>query len=174
MRLGSVCVFINCHCSVAIHAIDVVPSTNHVLKLGVTGIDIGLKMDWKYRKTHWPHLHGHGSADVSVGGTSVSVSAQLMLGSSGRNFVFCLFFRYSAVAVGAPEVKALGCNVAIGSFNLKVHGGASWLYNLLIKLFKHKIEVLQQQANGQHSLFVIRVPYSKALKWPFAAALTKS
>ena len=41
---------------------------------------------------------------------------------------------------GAPNVKCTSCVVQMGGFDIKVHGGASWLYNELIKLFKGKIE----------------------------------
>ncbi len=54
-----------------------------------------------------PHISDHGSADVSVGGTSLSVTA--LIGSDSN---------------GHFTVSAQQCSIHIGSLDIKFHGGA--------------------------------------------------
>ena len=75
-------------------------------------MSIDLQCNWHYRKDHWPHVSDGGSADISIG--SSTITATMALSNSN----------------GKPAVTASGCAIQIGSFSLKLHGGASWLYNL--------------------------------------------
>lgn len=54
-----------------------------------------------------PPISDHGSADVSVSGTSLSVGVSLGADSKGH-----------------PTLSATGCSIGIGHLDVKFHGGA--------------------------------------------------
>lgn len=64
---------------------------------------------------------------------------------------------------GVPIVKSSGCAINIGGFSLKLHGGASWLYNLLLKLFRKQIEDAVQKAIDSTACSTIENSLNKAL-----------
>lgn len=64
---------------------------------------------------------------------------------------------------GVPVVKSSGCAISIGGFSLKLHGGASWLYNLLLKLFQHQIENAVEKAIDSTACSTIETALNKAL-----------
>nr|XP_026695190.1 bactericidal permeability-increasing protein-like [Ciona intestinalis] len=41
---------------------------------------------------------------------------------------------------GQPTVKTKSCSATISSISLRVHGGPSWLYNLILKVMKGKVK----------------------------------
>ncbi|KJE90290.1 LBP/BPI/CETP family protein [Capsaspora owczarzaki ATCC 30864] len=93
-----------------------VPSTALTLVPGV-GITVGasnanghITANWKY--SCWA-ASDHGSADISVSGIAVTVSAAL-----------------TATSDGHPAVSMTSCSANVGSMSIDFHGGASWLYNL--------------------------------------------
>jgi len=91
-------------------------------KLDLAGVSASISAAWSYRKKSWPHLSGHGTADISVSAVTVVVD----IGFS--------------VANGEPTCAVLADNVNIGSFAIHIHGGESWIYNLFIDIFKNKIK----------------------------------
>jgi len=91
------------------------------LSLSITGLSIDFASSWKYRKNSWPHVSDHGTADITVSQTSVSVSLQVTE-SNGR-----------------PVVACTADSVNIGHLDIKLHGGASWLYNFFIGLLHGSI-----------------------------------
>jgi lipopolysaccharide-binding protein len=111
-------------------AITVAPGVGFTV--AISDLQAAVHADWAYRKNHWPHVKDHGSADVSVGQTSISVTVAVGLANSKPTV----------------SVTASACN--IGSFGVKLHGGASWLYNIFLKIFKnsikHSIEKAIQEA----------------------------
>jgi lipopolysaccharide-binding protein len=108
--------------SVGLSTIAVSPHGGNALVVELTGLDLSLTCNWKYRRHSWPHVSDHGTADISISNSRYTAELQLLDNT------------------GVPGVKASSCVVNIGSFSLKLHGGASWLYNLLLKLFQKNIE----------------------------------
>jgi len=47
---------------------------------------------------------------------------------------------FTSVNGGEPACNVLNCVVSIGGFDIKIHGGASWLYNIFLSLFKSNIK----------------------------------
>eukprot|EP00029_Vermamoeba_vermiformis_P014239 TRINITY_DN9364_c0_g1_i1.p1 TRINITY_DN9364_c0_g1~~TRINITY_DN9364_c0_g1_i1.p1 ORF type:complete len:482 (-),score=76.37 TRINITY_DN9364_c0_g1_i1:30-1475(-) len=111
-------------------AITVAPGVGFTV--AISDLQAAVHADWGYRKNHWPHVKDHGSADVSVGQTNIGVTVAVGLANNKPTVA----------------VTASACN--IGSFNIKLHGGASWLYNIFLKIFKnsikHSIEKAIQEA----------------------------
>ncbi len=94
--------------------------------VGVDGLSVALGLNWNYKLHKWPHLpKGSGTADVSIDASTI-----------GANFVI------NAVQTPyglKPQVRA-SATVSLNNVNIKTHGSMfSWLYNLIIKIFKNKI-----------------------------------
>jgi len=102
------------------------------LELYLSGISASISANWGYRKKSWPHLSGHGSVDIDISGVTVMVD-----------------IAFNDIG-GHPGCKVIADNVAVGQFNIKVHGGESWIFNLFIDIFKNKIkdEVSKGMKNG--------------------------
>mmetsp|Transcript_4330 Transcript_4330/g.16284 ORF Transcript_4330/g.16284 Transcript_4330/m.16284 type:complete len:528 (-) Transcript_4330:732-2315(-) len=83
-----------------------------------------LSLDWNYRRVHSPHLSDHGTADANVGSnTQLLMTAKVVpLGNS------------TTLDITIPSF-----DMDIFQFDLHLHGGASWLYNIFISSFKKAI-----------------------------------
>jgi len=92
------------------------------VNLIVTNVAAHITLSWSYREASWPHISDSGSADISVSGTSISVT--LTTGEKG----------------GHPTAVSSACSVKIGGFDISLHGGASWLYDLFIGLFSGQLK----------------------------------
>jgi len=73
-------------------------------------------------KKSWPHLSGHGTADISIS----AVTAVVDIGFTVTN--------------GEPGCTVLTDGINVGSFNVKIHGSESWMINIFLDLFKSKIK----------------------------------
>jgi len=73
-------------------------------------------------KKSWPHLSGHGTADISIS----AVTAVVDIGFT--------------VTGGEPGCVVLTDGVNVGNFNIKIHGSESWMINIFIDIFKSKIK----------------------------------
>ena len=71
--------------------------------------------DWRLKYRNVFPASDHGNFDASASGVSISVSASL-----------------GATAAGKPTIKSTGCTCHIDRLKIRLHGGASWLYNLFI------------------------------------------
>ena len=60
-------------------------------------------------------VRDHGSFDASASGASISVSVTL-----------------GATSAGEPTIRTTGCTCHIDHVSIRLHGGASWLYNLFM------------------------------------------
>lgn len=74
--------------------------------------------NWRYKyKRGFIKLRDSGSFTASANGISISVS--VILGANSD---------------GAPTISATGCHCSIRDVNFRLHGGASWLYNIFLRL----------------------------------------
>jgi len=99
---------------------SIVVSSPNVGTVSISGISLRLSFHWHYKYRHL--VSDHGSADVHTSGASTKVSAHI-----GRD------------ANGAPTVTVSDTGFDVGDLSIKLHGGASWLYNLIISNFKGRI-----------------------------------
>jgi len=108
------------------NAITITPGVG--LSLSIAQVSVGLTLSWRYRKVHWPHVSDHGTADISVSQTTAVVNLQI------------------TAANGRPVVAVASDGVAIGKLDIKLHGGASWLYNFFINILSGKLKSAVEKA----------------------------
>merc|ERR1711916_149695 len=116
--------------------------------LAVSGSSMGasVTLNWSYRENSWPHVSDSGSADVSISGTTFAVN--LAVGE----------------ADGEPTVSVTSNSCTIGSLSIKLHGGASWLYNLFVSVFSGQIKSSVESALNAAVKSAIDVQAAAALK----------
>lgn len=92
------------------------------LAVGFTGLDLDVTLRWHYREVKWPHVADSGRGEGKT------------TRASGR-----VVFAIGTDAQGRPTAKIRECGLGLKDLSLKLHGGASWLYNAVISLFHGKI-----------------------------------
>ncbi|KAL5020966.1 hypothetical protein ScPMuIL_000121 [Solemya velum] len=97
--------------------INIVPKTGLGWQLSNAGISLHGDFKYKYKKG-WIKISDHGSIDAGAEGVGFSIAITIGQDTTGR-----------------PLIGSNHCSVAIGSMNLKFHGGASWIYNLFKDTF---------------------------------------
>nr|XP_002127451.1 bactericidal permeability-increasing protein [Ciona intestinalis] len=115
-----------------------------------------LNGNWRYK---YLFISDHGSFDAKANGISVNLA--ISVGMDG---------------LGKPSVKTGSCSSNIGSISLKVHGGASWLYNLILKAMngniKHSVQkqicpaitkAINNQAEKALSKLNVKIPFLRNL-----------
>jgi len=93
------------------------------IELQILQVSASVTANWNYREHAWPHISDHGSADIAI--SQVSIVADIGFGANGA---------------GEPTCNVLASAVGIGHFDIHLHGGASWLYNIIVDLFKSNIQ----------------------------------
>jgi len=87
-------------------------------------------LNWHYRETIWPHVpYGSGTADVTISqsGGQVGISA--------------------GESTGHPVLRVDSCSISLNKLDITIHGSIlSWLYDLIIDLFKGSIKSAIQNA----------------------------
>jgi len=104
----------------AIAKSSITMTSPNVATVSISGMSMKLYLHWHYKKSF---IHDSGHADVSTDGASTKISAEIGMDPS----------------TGAPTVTISDTGFDVGSLHIKLHGGASWLYNLFIKAFHDKI-----------------------------------
>ena len=89
----------------------------------INGVAASLSSDWHYwYKKGWVKLSDHGSMDASL---RASISVTISMGVDGT---------------GRPTIASAGSHCDVSDLHIHVHGGASFLYNALVGMFKGKIK----------------------------------
>jgi lipopolysaccharide-binding protein len=106
------------------------------LQVTITNIQFAAEAQWHYREHGFPHISDSGRVDVNTG-IDIAILVHVSTDASGHLVINI-----------DPNV-----GVNIHDFNIKLHGGASWLYNLIKGLFegsiKHSVEnVIRDQISG--------------------------
>ncbi|KAF0980344.1 hypothetical protein FDP41_013558 [Naegleria fowleri] len=98
--------------------------------LGVTisSATAHMNCNWHYRENSWPHISDSGSADADIT-IAITFNVQVVIQDS-THF----------------NIVLSGFNARFTNFNLSLHGGASWLYNIFLNNFKNSIEQAAQNA----------------------------
>ena len=98
-------------------SLDLTPPST--LRVSVTGVCINVDLAWSYVDVKYPDiLHDSGTATAN---------------SSSSLFWVAASFTESQ---GRPQVVVTNSNVTIGDLTIIMHGGQSWLYNLIEGLFQ--------------------------------------
>ena len=106
-------------------------------------------------------IRDHGNFDASASGATISVSVII-----------------GATAGGQPTIRSTGCTCHINDVGIRLHGGASWLYNLfrdkvagpLRDILQRKIcEAAQNAVNtnvaGELATLPVKVPLGHDKQW---------
>eukprot|EP01125_Pyxidicula_operculata_P000328 TRINITY_DN10380_c0_g1_i1.p1 TRINITY_DN10380_c0_g1~~TRINITY_DN10380_c0_g1_i1.p1 ORF type:complete len:495 (+),score=93.26 TRINITY_DN10380_c0_g1_i1:69-1553(+) len=100
----------------------VVATPGKGIAVSIADITGHMTCDWRYHEENWPHVGDHGTADIDISGSAMDMLIVL----SYQN--------------GEPNVEASGVQVFFEGFKIDLHGGAGWLYDLLVKLFSGDIK----------------------------------
>lgn len=120
--------------------------TSTGVSVSISGVTAKIKLDWEYKESDWPHVSDSGSADISTTGTTASASAGLINSK------------------GSPQLQVQSVSVNIGSLDIQLHGGASWLYQLFVNAFSGDIKSSVQDALKSAISDAISGSANKALK----------
>eukprot|EP01091_Cochliopodium_minus_P020460 TRINITY_DN895_c0_g1_i1.p1 TRINITY_DN895_c0_g1~~TRINITY_DN895_c0_g1_i1.p1 ORF type:complete len:505 (-),score=146.89 TRINITY_DN895_c0_g1_i1:67-1548(-) len=104
-------------------ALNSLPNTG--LELVLTNVAMHVGFDWHY--SVW-FASDSGSGDVQISGTDITVSISI----TNVN--------------GYAHLNTESVNININNFNIDLHGGASWFYDLFLGLFKGDIKNSIQSA----------------------------
>eukprot|EP00033_Pygsuia_biforma_P000050 GCRY01000066.1.p1 GENE.GCRY01000066.1~~GCRY01000066.1.p1 ORF type:complete len:484 (-),score=113.49 GCRY01000066.1:147-1598(-) len=102
-------------------ALTLVPGTNGI-SVSITNLAAELALHWHYKMHGFPHTSDSGSGHISV--SSVNVALTLSISEKA----------------GHPTASVSAASVHVGHLDIHLHGGASWLYNFLIKEFSGHIK----------------------------------
>jgi len=108
----------------------VVGLKNH-LSFDLNNLHVHIALNWKYRESIWPHIpNGSGGADVDANNVHIGVALSATVTPSGR------------ITLKADSVAA-----NLNSVSIKTHGSLfSWLYNIIIDLFKNTLKSAAEKA----------------------------
>lgn len=95
-------------------------NAGNAVTVAVIGLNLDITLDWHYGEKKWPHIGDSGTGEAST--TRASGKITVVLGSD---------------TTGHPTAKFATCGLDMSSLSIKLHGGASWLYDAVITLF-HK------------------------------------
>jgi lipopolysaccharide-binding protein len=101
-------------------AVKIVPSTG--IAMTISNLAATVNANWHYKEENWPHIGDSGTVVASVSNTQTD----LVLDISNNN--------------GHPVITLTQDDVTIGSLSVELHGGASWLYQVILDLFSGSIK----------------------------------
>ncbi|KAG9395384.1 LBP / BPI / CETP family N-terminal domain [Carpediemonas membranifera] len=81
-----------------------------------------ITLDWSYQQQRFPHAHDAGTADAQLKKMVIELHATMVRTDDDR-----------------PQIKLSDIVVNIGDLDLTLHGGASWLYDVFISIFKSSV-----------------------------------
>jgi lipopolysaccharide-binding protein len=100
------------------------------LTINIDSASTNVNLRWHYREKAWPHISDGGSADCAIS-MSLSVSAGVVIDPAQKSTL---------------KFSVRGFRVNINRFNIDLHGGASWLYQIFVNLFSGQIKSAVQSA----------------------------
>lgn len=99
--------------------------SNSGLNAAITNVHLAASGNWHYRQHSFPHISDHGSVDVNIGMSVLNIATSASLNSGYK----------SGLKVSVDSI-----DFSFSNFDIKLHGGASWLYNIIVSLLKGDIE----------------------------------
>jgi len=101
---------------------SVLLNSGNVITVAFTGLNLDVTLDWHYRESRWPHIADSGSGEGSVASAGGNVGIVIGTDMSGH-----------------PTAKISTCGIDLTGLKIQLHGGSSWLYDLVIDMFHKKI-----------------------------------
>lgn len=134
---------------------SIIFASNNQLVVTLQGVHIDVHLGWHYREKSFPHVHDSGTASASTS-------------NAGGDVVVVV----GVDAHGHPTAQIAQGFISLGSLSISVHGGAKWLYQVLISVFHDKIvaaiqkglnSALTGQIQSQLSRLLANVPTQHSL-----------
>lgn len=97
-------------------------SPDSLVTVSLTNVAVHVTMRWHYKTKILIRDSGHADVTTSTAHTKIVVRM-------GRD-----------ATTGAPTATIVSTDFDVGNLKIKLHGGASWLYNIFIKHFRGKIQ----------------------------------
>eukprot|EP01080_Neovahlkampfia_damariscottae_P010705 gene10705-3327_t len=132
------------------------------LNLNLDQIRAHISFRWRYKKKKWPRISGSGGGNCEAGNSIVGLQIRLN------------------PVNGKIHVSIPNAHMILNSFKLKLSGGAAWLLNLLVGLFKNKIRkeiekgirnALLKTVAGKANQELNKIPYSVRLPGKFGLGI---
>jgi len=139
---------------------SIILNSGNSIAVGIVGLNVDITLNWHYREVNWPHISDSGSGEGSTT-------------RAGGNIVFSL----GSDATGHPTAVITSCGLDLSTLSIKLHGGASWLYDAIINMFHKKIiesldkgvcKALTTDAQAAISQFLTQAPVQHDLGFHLA------
>jgi len=139
---------------------SIILNSGNSIAVGIVGLNVDITLNWHYREVNWPHISDSGSGEGSTT-------------RAGGNIVFSL----GSDATGHPTAVITSCGLDLSTLSIKLHGGASWLYDAIINMFHKKIiesldkgvcKALTTDAQAAISQFLAQAPVQHDLGFHLA------
>jgi hypothetical protein len=98
------------------------------LKVDIVNLQLEVHLNTHFRRKKWPHISGHGHADV--GTSNAGMDLQVALGVSG----------------GKPTMSCITAAVHVGQYHIHYHGSWSLVVKILEHVFHSRIRHLVENA----------------------------
>jgi hypothetical protein len=108
--------------NVQIPAVTLDTQAPHTVGFSTTNVNIPVHANWHWVGMGWPHIADSGSLDVTA--QDGTAACQLSI----------------TALQGKPSATMLSDTCAFSNYNIKVHGGGDWLFNVLESLFNNFIK----------------------------------
>lgn len=100
--------------------IDIKFVSPYSIKVTMSGASAGATLNWRYRQHIWPHTSDSGSGTITAKKVSATINLDIRTNATD----------------GRPIISTSKVKFKIGKLKIKLHGGASWLYNIFIGVLK--------------------------------------
>lgn len=135
------------------------------VKATMSGALMKATLGWAYREHAWPHTTDKGTGTITAKKVSATITMEIRMNATD----------------GRPIVRAPKIKFKIGSLKIKLHGGASWLYNIFISVLKPIIVsnidkavkrelkyLLNTFVNEEFARFPVQIPLGLGIGFAYA------
>jgi lipopolysaccharide-binding protein len=143
--------------NVQIPAVTLDTQEPNIVGFSSTGMNIPVHANWHYVGMGWPHIADSGSVDVTA--QDGTAACQLKITEVNHR----------------PNATMLSDTIGFSDYHISVHGGHSWLYNIISDIFHRAIKgalntalskALTSALGDQLNTFFQGIPISYTLKTP--------
>lgn len=120
----------------------------HSIKATMEGGLASATLGWHYRQHIWPHTSDTGTGTVTAKKVSATINMEITTNATD----------------GRPIITAPKIKFKIGKLKVKLHGGASWLYNIFIGILKPFIKSSVDKAVKKELKYLLNTFVNEALK----------
>ena len=109
--------------SVTLSAVDLQFVAPNTLRVTSSDLAAAASFHWSYKEAAWPHVGDGGSGSAYLSSTAIALSITLEKDPT----------------TGLPSIAVSTPDVTVGKLDVRLSGGASWLYSFVLNVFKSKV-----------------------------------